>query len=146
MHKVSVLRLLKDHTKRTVGAYVMYWATGYQSYSTQVISRIWGFHGEDYEERLLLGYKNPDRISQETHYVSVKEPSLLVLCRIWSCHGGDYQECRLRGYKNPVRIPQEKYSFSITEPNRLILCKILGFHSGDHEEWRLLQYDIVWLL
>jgi hypothetical protein len=31
--------------------------------------KILGFHGGDYEEWRLLGYKTPVRTSQETHYV-----------------------------------------------------------------------------
>jgi hypothetical protein len=34
------------------------------------------------EERRLLGYKNPVRTSQETHYVSATESSRLMLCNI----------------------------------------------------------------
>jgi hypothetical protein len=34
------------------------------------------------EECRLLGYKNPVRTSQETHYVSATEPSRLMLCKI----------------------------------------------------------------
>jgi hypothetical protein len=48
--------------------------------------KIWGFHGGDYEECRFLGYKNPVLTLQETHYVSVTEPSLLTLCKIWGFH------------------------------------------------------------
>jgi hypothetical protein len=34
------------------------------------------------EEGRLLGYKNPSRTSQETHYLSVIEPSRLMLCKV----------------------------------------------------------------
>jgi hypothetical protein len=44
--------------------------------------KIAGFHGGDYEECRLLGYKNPVPTSQETHYVSATEPSRLMLCKI----------------------------------------------------------------
>jgi hypothetical protein len=47
------------------------------------LCRIWGSHGCDYAECRLLGYKTPVRTSQETHYVSATEPSLLMLCKIW---------------------------------------------------------------
>jgi hypothetical protein len=40
------------------------------------------FHGGDYEEWRLLGYKNPVRTSQDIHYVSTTEPSRLMLCKI----------------------------------------------------------------
>jgi hypothetical protein len=36
----------------------------------------------NYEECRLLGYKNPVRTSQETHYVSTTESSQLMLCKI----------------------------------------------------------------
>jgi hypothetical protein len=35
-----------------------------------------------YEECRLLGYKNPVRTSQETHYFSTTESSQLMLCKI----------------------------------------------------------------
>jgi hypothetical protein len=53
--------------------------------------------GGDYEERRLVGYKNPVRTSQETHHVSTTEPRQLMLCEISSFHSGDYEECRLLG-------------------------------------------------
>jgi hypothetical protein len=49
------------------------------------------------EERRLLGYKNPVRTSQKTHYVSATESSQLMLCKICGFYGGDYEECRLLG-------------------------------------------------
>jgi hypothetical protein len=55
----------------------------------QILCKIWGFHGNDYEERHLLGYKTPVRTPQETHYVSTTESSQLMLCKIWGFHGGD---------------------------------------------------------
>jgi hypothetical protein len=58
---------------------------------------IWGFHGGDYEECRLLGYKSPVRTSQETHYVSATESSQLMLCKNWGFHGSDHEECRLLG-------------------------------------------------
>jgi hypothetical protein len=62
-----------------------------------MLCKIWGFHGSDYEEYRLLGYKNPVRTSQETNYVSATEPSRLMLYKIWGFHGGDYEKCRLVG-------------------------------------------------
>jgi hypothetical protein len=53
--------------------------------------KIWGFHGGDDEECRILGYKNPVRTSQETHYVPATESSQLMLCKIWGFHGGDYE-------------------------------------------------------
>jgi hypothetical protein len=60
-----------------------------------MLCKIWGFHGSDYEECRLLGYKNSVHTSQETHYVSTTESSQLMLCKIWGFHGSDYEECRL---------------------------------------------------
>jgi hypothetical protein len=54
-------------------------------------------HGSDYEECRLLGYKNPVRTSQETHYVCATESSRLMPCNIRGFHGSDYEECRLPG-------------------------------------------------
>jgi hypothetical protein len=59
--------------------------------------KISGFHGGDYEEYRVVGYKNPFRTSQETYCVSATYPSR------WDIHGSDYEEYRLLGYKNPVR-------------------------------------------
>jgi hypothetical protein len=38
--------------------------------SRLMLWKIWGFHGGDYEECRLLGYKIPVRSSRETHYIS----------------------------------------------------------------------------
>jgi hypothetical protein len=46
-------------------------------------SGLWGYHGGDYEGCRLLGYKNPVRTSQETHYISATEQGRLILCRNW---------------------------------------------------------------
>jgi hypothetical protein len=64
--------------------------------------KIWSFHGSDYEECRLLGFKNPFRTSQETHYFSTTQSSRLMLCNISGCHGSDYEECRLLGYTKPI--------------------------------------------
>jgi hypothetical protein len=109
--------------------------------SRLMLCKIWGFHGSDYEECRLLGYKNPVRTSQETHYVSATEVSLLMLCKIWGFHCGYYEEWRFLGYKNPVRTSQEIHCISVTEPSRLMLCKIWYFHGSDYEECRLLGRD-----
>jgi hypothetical protein len=63
--------------------------------SMSVTCKIWGFHGDDYEEYRFLGYKNPVCNSQETHYVSATEPSRLMRCRIGGSRGCDYEEYRL---------------------------------------------------
>jgi hypothetical protein len=50
-----------------------------------VTCKISGFHGGDYEECSLVGYKIPVPTSQEIHYVSATEPSpaqRLMLCKI----------------------------------------------------------------
>jgi hypothetical protein len=44
-----------------------------------MLCRICGFHGGDYEECYLMGYKNPVHTSQETHCVSATEPNRLML-------------------------------------------------------------------
>jgi hypothetical protein len=62
-----------------------------------MLCKICGFHGGDYEEWLLLGYKNPVCTSQETHYISATESSQLMLCKICGFHGGDYEEWLLLG-------------------------------------------------
>jgi hypothetical protein len=64
---------------------------------TTEVYKIWGFHGIDYEEWRLLGYKNPVHTSQETHYISATESSQLMLCNTWGFHGSDYEEWRLLG-------------------------------------------------
>jgi hypothetical protein len=55
-----------------------------------MLRKIRGFHGGDYEECRLLGYKNPVRTSQETHYFSAIEVSQLMVCKIRGFHGGGY--------------------------------------------------------
>jgi hypothetical protein len=54
--------------------------------SQLILCKIWGFHGDDYEECCLLGYKNPVHTSQETHYVFATEPSRLMLYKVWDFH------------------------------------------------------------
>jgi hypothetical protein len=115
------------------------WSTITQFLSDSFLYKIWDFHSSDYEECRLLGYKNPVRTSQETHYVSATETSQLMLCKIWGFHGGDYEEWRLLGYKNPFRTSQETHYVSATETSQLMLCKIGGFHGGNYEECRLLR-------
>jgi hypothetical protein len=78
-----------------------------------------GFHGGDYEECLLLGYKTTVRTSQETHYISTTEPTELMLCMISGFLGGDCEECCLLGYKTPV-LPHGKHYACTTEPSRLM--------------------------
>jgi hypothetical protein len=53
----------------------------YSNDNTANICKLWGVHGGDYEKCRLLGYKNPVRTSQETHYVSTTEHSRLMLCK-----------------------------------------------------------------
>jgi hypothetical protein len=70
-----------------------------------MLRKIWRFHGGDYEECRLLGYKSPFRTSQETHYVSTTESSQLKLCKIWRFHGGDYEEwCLLVFFRCALRL------------------------------------------
>jgi hypothetical protein len=105
-----------------------------------MLCKIWGFHGGDYYECRLVGYKNPVRTSQETHYVSATELSRLIICKIWGFHGSDYDGSRLLGYKYPVRTSQETHFISATESSRLTLCKIWRFHGSDYDGSRLLGY------
>jgi hypothetical protein len=49
-----------------------------------MLCKVLRFHGGHYEECRLLGYKNPVRTSQGTHYVSATEFSQLVLCKVFS--------------------------------------------------------------
>jgi hypothetical protein len=44
--------------------------------------KIRGFYGSNYEEGRPLGYKNPVRTSQETHYISATNYSRLMQCKI----------------------------------------------------------------
>jgi hypothetical protein len=82
----------------------------------ELVCKIWGCHGGDYEECRLLGYKTPVRTSQEIHYFSATEPSQLMLCKIWGFHGGDYEECRLLGYKTPVPTSHETHYVPLQSP------------------------------
>jgi hypothetical protein len=52
-----------------------------KSFGACGLCKISVFHGGDYEECRLLGYKHPVRTSQETHYVSTTESSQLMLCK-----------------------------------------------------------------
>jgi hypothetical protein len=62
-----------------------------------MIYKTWGFHGSDYEECRLQGYKSPVHTLQETHYVSATELNRWMICKIWGFHGSGYEECRLLG-------------------------------------------------
>jgi hypothetical protein len=110
------------------------------------VRKIWGFHGRDYEECRLLGYKIPVLTSQETHYFPATESSRLMLCKFWCFHGSDYEECRFLGYKTPVHTSQETYYVSATDSSRLMLCKFWGFHGGGYEERRFLGCYAMFLL
>jgi hypothetical protein len=106
----------------------------------------WGFHSSHYEGCRLLGYKNPVRTSQETHYVSTTKSSQLMLCKIWGFHSSHYEGCPLLEYKNPVRTSQETHYVSTTESSRLMQCKIRGLHGGNYEQCRLMECDAMWLM
>jgi hypothetical protein len=106
------------------------------------LCKIWSFHGGNYEECRLLGYKDPVRTSQETHYVTAAEPRRLMLCTIWGFHGGGYEQSHFRGYKNPVNTSQETHYVSAAQPSQLMLCKIWGLNGGDYDEFRLLGCHI----
>jgi hypothetical protein len=51
-----------------------------------------------FKECRLLGYRNPVCNSQDTHYVSVTEPSQLILPKTLGFHDADCDVCRLLGY------------------------------------------------
>jgi hypothetical protein len=74
--------------------------------------KIWVSHVGDYEECRLLGYRNPVRSSQETHYVSATAPSRLMLFKLWGFHVGDYAECRFLGYIKAFPTSQETLRFN----------------------------------
>jgi hypothetical protein len=114
--------------------------------SWNVSCKIWDCHCGDYEQCRLLGFINPVRTTQETHYVAATEPSQLMLCKIWGFHGCDYEECRLLGYKTPVHTSQEAHYLSSTDSSRLMQRKVWLFHGGDSEECRLFGCDAAWLL
>jgi hypothetical protein len=60
-------------------------------------SKIWGFHGGDYQEFRLLGRKTLVRTSQGAYYVFTTEPSELMLCKIRGFQDGGYEERRRLG-------------------------------------------------
>jgi hypothetical protein len=95
--------------------------------SRLMLCKLWGFHGGNYEERPLLGFKKPLQTSQETLNLSAIEPSQLMLCKISGFHGGDYEECRLLGFKKPLHNSQETLNLPAIEPSRLMRCKIWDF-------------------
>jgi hypothetical protein len=69
------------------------WLLCEPTFLQKVHRKIWGLHGGDYEECRPLGYQNSVHTSQETHYFSVTEPSLLMIRKILGFHGGYYEEC-----------------------------------------------------
>jgi hypothetical protein len=83
-----------------------------------------GFHGGDYEECRLLGYKTPARTSQETYYVSATESSQLMPCKFWGFQGGDHEDCRFLGFKNPVHTSKETHYVSATEPSDIFFRNV----------------------
>jgi hypothetical protein len=103
-----------------------------------VLYKIFSFHGGDYEECRLLGYKNPFRTSQGTHYFSTTESSQLMLCKICSFHGDDYEECRRLGcsavwallkpmFRPKRRFLQDPHAVKIRKEGILLLiCLILS--------------------
>jgi hypothetical protein len=82
-----------------------------------MLSKIWGFHGGDYEECRLLGYKNLVHTSQEIYYVSATEHSQLMLCKILGFHGGDYEECRLLGCYAVWLLQERNFRWNVSPPS-----------------------------
>jgi hypothetical protein len=70
----------------------------YKFLTLQNICKSWDFHGGDYEECLLLGYKSRVHTSLERHCVSVTEPSRLMLCKIRRFHCDEYDEWAFLGH------------------------------------------------
>jgi hypothetical protein len=118
----SLLNVVNCWTNILFKSLQVMWIVGIQniffSFSTNknrrdqlMLCMIWDFHGSDYEECRLLGYTNPVRTSQETHYVSTTESSQLMLCKIWGFHGSDYDmpssdmcgSCKNRRFKGTYR-------------------------------------------
>jgi hypothetical protein len=89
---------------------VLHWTSCY-------LCKIWGFDSFDYEEWCLLGYKNPVRTSQKTHYVFATESSQLMLCKIWSFHGGYYEEYRLLGCYAVWLLKEPMFQRNISPPS-----------------------------
>jgi hypothetical protein len=95
-------RLIKENIDSLTSTFIDSWSLYTFDFLWTLLSRrrickIWRFHGGDYEQCRLLGYKNPVRTPQETHCVSATEPSRLMLCKIWGFQGSHYEECRLLG-------------------------------------------------
>jgi hypothetical protein len=93
------------------------------SYKTATsLYKIWGVHGGDYEECRLLGYKNPVRTSQETHYVSPIESSRLLLWKIWGFRGGTMKMSSSRMLRRVALVRtevSEDFSASIIRVTRI---------------------------
>jgi hypothetical protein len=96
------------------------------------------------EKCRLLGYKNPGRTSQETHYVSVREQNRLMLWKIWGLHGGDWRipSSEIVRRVAPVRtdISQES-SASIIRVTRI---RELGTTLAVTSNPRALRKNIMW--
>jgi hypothetical protein len=102
-----------------------------------MLCKIWGFHGSDYKECRLLGYKTPVRTSQETHYFSTTESSRLKLCNIWGFHGCDYEEYRLLRYDTVWFLwDSEERTASIIRVNRI---NKVGTILAERNIWSRLQ-------
>jgi hypothetical protein len=121
--------------------------------SRLMLCKVWGFHGGDYEECRVLGYKNPVRTSQERHYVAVAEPSQLMQCNVWGFHGGDYEEFRLlrcgtvwvleptvRRIMSPPSSGSKAVSRSYHCRSRCLLLVTLLEVRGFFPPWRWIQH------
>jgi hypothetical protein len=89
--------------------------------SHKLLCHIWGFHGGSYEECRPLGYKNPVRTSQQTHYFSAIEHSWLMLCKFEVFKAVTMKNVVLWDIKSQF-LPHRKHYFSATEPSPLVLC------------------------
>jgi hypothetical protein len=61
--------------------------------SLLMLCKIWGFHGDCYEECRLFDIKPSSYLTRD-NYINAIEPSRLMLCKSRGFHGGDYEECR----------------------------------------------------
>jgi hypothetical protein len=76
----------------------------------------------DKEECSLLGYKTPVRTSQETQYVSVREPSQLMLCKFEVFTAVTMKNVVLWDIEPHFVLHRRHITFPL-ESSQLMLCK-----------------------
>jgi hypothetical protein len=77
--------------------------------SQLMLCKISGFRGGDYEECRLLGYENPVRMSQKTHYSSATDPSRLIHVRFQVCTAVAMKNSALRNVTSCVSCKNERF-------------------------------------